>query len=406
MNGNFILLVVSIIVIIGYFAEWVFKKFLIPDTLILLLIGFLLGPSVFNLLSLDSIGFIAPVFTTFTLLFIMFDGALYIDLKSFADGFGSGIIIGLWNFILSALIITGIMYFYHYDLLLSLLVGFTLGGITSAFVIPILKQLDVNKKVFTVMTIESSVTDVLSIVFALTVMQLITLHKFQITTVLSTISSLFAVAGFTGIIAGILWFSIEGKLVKEDENYIMMIAYVVITYIITEYLGGNGAISSMFLGIVLANSKTIKSFWKIIKKSKKKEEKEKIIISKREKLFYKEISFFLKTFFFVYIGLFLNLQNYKAVIIGAIISVSLMIIRPLSSVLTGNFEKDDRRLINSLFARGIAPAVIIIIAKNNGVIKDRTITDVIYFVITMTIILSSIRVFIYKFIINKNTKSE
>ncbi len=406
MNGNFILLVVSIIVIIGYFAEWVFKKFLIPDTLILLLIGFLLGPSVFNLLSLDSIGFIAPVFTTFTLLFIMFDGALYIDLKSFADGFGSGIIIGLWNFILSALIITGIMYFYHYDLLLSLLVGFTLGGITSAFVIPILKQLDVNKKVFTVMTIESSVTDVLSIVFALTVMQLITLHKFKITTVLSTISSLFAVAGFTGIIAGILWFSIEGKLVKEDENYIMMIAYVVITYIITEYLGGNGAISSMFLGIVLANSKTIKSFWKIIKKSKKKEEKEKIIVSKREKLFYKEISFFLKTFFFVYIGLFLNLQNYKAVIIGAIISVSLMIIRPLSSVLTGNFEKDDRRLINSLFARGIAPAVIIIIAKNNGVIKDRTITDVIYFVITMTIILSSIRVFIYKFTINKNTKSE
>ncbi len=390
------LLLISLIVLFGYFAEWIFEKYSIPDTLSLLLIGFLIGPSVLNLLSIQSLSKIAPLFTTFTLLFLMFDGGLDIDLKSFADGLGSGLIIGLWNFFLSSILITGIMYYIDRDLISALLLGFTLGGITSAYVIPILKQLDVNKKVFTVMTIESSVTDVLSIVFAITIMQIKIAHQFKAGMIFSNIASLFAIAGFTGIIFGILWFYIEGTIVKEDENYIMMIAYVVLVYIITEYLGGNGAISSLFLGLVLANSRTIKSFGRLIKRKRDKDKKQKPIVSKREKLFYKEISFFLKTFFFVYIGLLLNLKNTEAIVIGLTISISLMLIRPISSLFTKKFEYLDRKLINSLFARGIAPAVIILIAKENGAIKDQLSIDVVYFVITASIILSSFKVFLYK----------
>jgi len=396
MDTNFVLLLISVIIMFGYFAEWIFEKFSIPDTLILLLIGFLIGPSGLNLLSVQSLSKIAPIFTTFTLLFLMFDGALYIDLKSFADGLSSGIIIGLWNFFLSAMIITAIIYYINGNFIFSFLIGSTLGGITSAYVIPILKQLNVNKKVFTIMTIESSVTDVLSIVFAITVMQVIIAHQFSAGAVFSSIASLFAIAGFTGIIFGVLWFSIEGKLIKEDENYIMMIAYVVLVYILTEYLRGNGAISSLFLGLVLANSKTIKSFGKLIKKSKKKEEKEKPVVSKREKLFYREISFFLKTFFFVYIGLLLNLKNTEAVIIGLTISTSLMLIRPLSLIFTKKFDILDRKLINGLFARGIAPAVIILIAKQKGVIENELFVNIVYVVITASIILSSLKVFLYK----------
>ena len=390
------LLLISLIVLFGYFAEWIFEKYSIPDTLSLLLIGFLIGPSVLNLLSIQSLSKIAPLFTTFTLLFLMFDGGLDIDLKSFADGLGSGLIIGLWNFFLSSILITGIMYYIDRDLISALLLGFTLGGITSAYVIPILKQLDVNKKVFTVMTIESSITDVLSIVFAITIMQIKIAHQFKAGMIFSNIASLFAIAGFTGIIFGILWFYIEGTIVKEDENYIMMIAYVVLVYIITEYLGGNGAISSLFLGLVLANSRTIKSFGRLIKRKRDKDKKQKPIVSKREKLFYKEISFFLKTFFFVYIGLLLNLKNTEAIVIGLTISISLMLIRPISSLFTKKFEYLDRKLINSLFARGIAPAVIILIAKENGAIRDQLSIDVVYFVITASIILSSFKVFLYK----------
>ncbi len=406
MDTKFILLLISLIILFGYFAEWVFRKFSIPDTLILLSIGFILGPSVLNLLNIGSLQYIAPIFTTFTLLFLMFDGALYIDLKSFANGLGSGIMIGLWNFTLSAAIITAILYYLNYDLLTAVFIGFTLGGITSAYVIPILKQLNINKKIFTIMTIESSITDVLSIVFALTVMQLKLAHKIQAGTIFSNIASLFAIASLTGVISGVVWFSIEGTIIKEDENYIMMIAYVVLTYIITEYLGGNGAIATLFLGLILANSKTVKSFGRLIKKSRKKEENQKPIVSKREKLFYKEISFFLKTFFFVYIGLLLNLKNMEAVIIGSVISVSLMLIRPISSILTKKYEFFDRKLINSLFARGIAPAVIVLIASSNGIIKDKTIIDVVYFVITMSIILSSIKVFLYKYKLKNALKNK
>ena len=72
-------------------------------------------------------------------------------------------------------------------------------------------------------------------------------------------------------------------------------------------------------------------------------------------MFYQEISFFLKTFFFVYIGLLLNIENLKAVLIGSVIAVSILLLRSLSLLITHNYKPFDRMLINSLFARGIAP---------------------------------------------------
>ena len=89
------------------------------------------------------------------------------------------------------------------------MLGFALGGISSAFIIPMLKQITVNKKTYSVLTLESALTDVLSIVFALTMMELKILKVFEINAVLSQIAALFFVAGFLGILAGFLWIFIE-----------------------------------------------------------------------------------------------------------------------------------------------------------------------------------------------------
>ena len=66
----------------------------------------------------------------------------------------------------------------------------------------------------------------------------------------------------------------------------------------------------------------------------------------------------------------------------------------MTSLLTRKHDVTDRMLINSLFARGIAPAAIILTAINKNVITDQLVIDAVYFVITATIIFSSLRVFI------------
>ncbi len=396
MNTNTILLLVALIVFIGYLAEWGFKKINIPDTLILLLVGFVLGPNILNIVNPQSLSTIAPIFTTITLLFLMFDGALSIDLRSFAEGIGAGITIGLTNFILSSLVIAGIIYFLIPDTMVSLMLGFALGGVSSAFIIPILKQVKVNKKLYSILTLESALTDVLSIVFAITMIELKVLNVLDIKNVLSQIASLFFVASVIGALSGFLWIYLELKLEFGDKNYLMTIAYVIIIYFIAEYLGGNGAISSMAFGIVIANSRILIELGKRIKKPKENKENKVNVVSYRERQFYNEISFFLKTFFFVYIGLLLDLRNSKAVLIGTSISLSILLLRNISNIFTRGYKENERILVNALFARGIAPAAIVLVAVSKGVITDKTVIDTVYFVITATVVLSSIRVFFYK----------
>jgi cell volume regulation protein A len=413
MQINTILLLISLIILLGYLAEWLFKKINVPDTLLLIAVGFIIGPNILGYIKPGSLGQLAPLFTTFTLLFLMFDGALSIDLHSFTEGIGSGISIGSFNFFLSTIVIGSIFWFLVHDVVLALMLGFSLGGISSAYVIPMLKQIVVNKKTYSILTLESALTDVLAIVFALTMMELKILKTFEVNAVLSQIAALFFVAGFLGVLAGFFWIFIEDKLIERDTNYMLTIAYVVLLYFITEYLGGNGAIAAMTFGIVIANSKILMNLAQKLreKRSRKKaaEEEEPCktvnIVSRRERMFYQEISFFLKTFFFVYIGLLLDITNFTVVTVGTGIAVSLLLLRNLSSLLTKKFKEYDRLLINSLFARGIAPAAIILMAKVKNISIDQTIIDTVYFTITATIILSSIRVFIYKRKIKNQCKS-
>ena len=410
MKVNDILLVVSLVVFVGYLAEWLFRKINIPDTLLLIVVGFVLGQT--GYVDPGRFGTFAPLFTTFTLLFLMFDGALYIDLRSFAEGIGAGITIGVTSFFISSAAIAAIFYFLTNDLLIALMLGFALGGVSSAFIIPILKQVTVDKKLYSVLTLESALTDVLAIVFATTMIELKIMKSFALKGIFSQVASLFFVAGVLGVLAGFLWIFLEmHKIIEGDRNYMMTIAYVVLLYFVTEYLGGNGAIAAMCFGMMIANSKILIEMGHKIKKPRKKPgngetaavdtDKGVQVVSRRERMFYQEISFFLKTFFFVYIGLLINVTNLKAVGIGSGIAVAVLLLRYVSLLLTRKYKPLERLLVNSLFARGIAPAAILLVAMGKGLLTDQTIIDTVYVIITATIILSSLRVFVYKFRVMK-----
>jgi len=399
MDVNFVLLLFSLIIILGYVAELVFDRFNVSDTLLLILLGFIIGPNVLNYIRPESLGMLAPFFTTFTLLFLMFEGSLKLDLKSFFRGFSSGVLIAIFFFVLSSAGVTFLFSFSGFDFTLSLMIGFALGGVSTSFVLPVLNQLNPGKEIRSVLIVEAAMTDVLAIVLALSMIDLKLTDVFSVEDILGHLFALFAVAGMIGIIAGAIWIYIEEKFVK-DRDYMVTIGYVVLLYFLTEYLGGNGAIAALFFGLVLTNSVKLRiSVVKIIKNQRIEDGSIKKIISAREKDFYDEISFFLKTFFFVYIGILLNISNKKAILLGSIAAVVILVIRQIGyfiSPMKKSFNKGELFLINSVFARGIAPVAIVLTAIEKGILKDRMIIDSIYFTITATIILSSVMIFFYK----------
>lgn len=394
------LLTVSLILFFGFFAEFIFKRFHIPDILFLILLGFILGPFVTGYLKPEQFSSIAPFFTAFALLFLLYDGAFNIDLASFAKGLSISIWVTLFNFFISAIAISGILALLKFDIRIALLTGFILGGVSSAFVIPTLKQLNVRGEIYSVLTLESALTDVLCIVFAFTMMEIIKLNTFSFKVVSGQLASLFAVAGIIGLISGAVWIIIVRRVLKQNKSYVATIAYLLLVYVVTEYLGGNGAIASLFFGLVLKNSKQLINIFRTIirKKSAKKEANgyEVSLATPTEQLFYSQISFFLKTFFFVYIGILFNIRDIKGLLIGAVLAVAIMLARNLSKFVSKRFDNEHRELMKSIFARGLAAAAIaqvVILNKIEGAVIVQSIT---YTVITFTILLSSIRIYLLK----------
>ncbi len=57
------LLSISLILFFGFFAEFVFRKFGLPDVLFLIILGFIIGPYGFDYISPGQLIEIAPIFT-------------------------------------------------------------------------------------------------------------------------------------------------------------------------------------------------------------------------------------------------------------------------------------------------------------------------------------------------------
>ena len=73
-------LVAAIIIILGFLGEEFFKRTSIPDPLLLLLLGVLLGP-IFQFFAQEELLAITPYFSALALIIILFDGGLNMNIK-------------------------------------------------------------------------------------------------------------------------------------------------------------------------------------------------------------------------------------------------------------------------------------------------------------------------------------
>src|SRR3989344_2531763 len=154
VDANTALLGIVAIITFGFFAEFVFKKTGIPDVLILVLLGFLIGPGGMGLADPAQLAAVSPLFTTFALLCLVFDGALSIALFSLSSGLMPGTVVSFFNYAAT-------------------------------------------------IALETALTDVFVIVFGVTVIELIKVATFSFQGIVNQIMSLFAVAAFVGIIGEI-----------------------------------------------------------------------------------------------------------------------------------------------------------------------------------------------------------
>ena len=280
------------------------------------------------------------------------------------------------------------------DILTSLMLGAILGGTSSAVVIPLVAQLKMGEKSRTILILESSFSDVLCIVFAWAFMQAIQSGSMNVGRVIGEIISSFILATVIGVIAAILWSYVLDRVRHIKNSILTTPAFVFIVYGLNEWLGFSGAIAALAFGIGMANIDSIYKSGSIVKRLFKEQPTK---LNETEKQLFSEVVFLLKTFFFIYIGISIKLDQWTPILMGLAISVVLFALRIPIVKLSVHREKesvptDDKMFMSGIVPKGLAAAVLATIPVQRGIPGGETIQNVVFAVIFFSIIFTSILV--------------
>jgi len=238
-------------------------------------------------------------------------------------------------------------------LLYSVLFGTIFGGSSSIAVISLASRIKVSEKCSTILSLESALTDILCIVFSLTVIEILMGAAVDLTTIGQSIASRFSTGIVLGIIFGLIWLSALKRITNVSYAYMLTLAVVLLSYALSEFLGGSGSLCSLLFGIMLGNEKEIYRILRMERQSN-------LVVDFGLKRFESEIAFLLRTFFFVYIGLIVTIGNIRFVITGIILSLMMLLLR-FGAVKLATLRSElvkERPIMTVMLTRGLAAAVL------------------------------------------------
>jgi len=385
MEVAFIILFLGVLIFLGNVFNRVFALTKIPDLLILIGIGILLGP-VLGLITPDEYGIVGPLFATITLAVILFEGGLHLKMATIRSAFQGTIELTLISFVATMLISAGILVFLHLlEPLPALMVGAAIGGTSSAVVIPMIEYLHLGKDGSAILALESAISDVLCIVVVLALLDVYLLGELNVTYVIFRLVSTFFIAAILGVIGGLVW-SVLYPHLKTIESVFLTPAFLFIIYGIVSLLGFSGAIAALAFGITLGNLHSF-SIIRLIPAS----HVEQVELTPHEVIFLSQLVLLLKTFFFIYLGLSIILTDTEALKIGLLITLILFVSRILivRFFIPKSIPVWDASITAVMIPKGLAGAVLAAIPLQNGVLGGEFIETTTYAVILFSIMICS-----------------
>src|SRR5574344_2185769 len=160
-------ILIGLLVFLAHALDDLFARTRVPDVLLLLGLGLLLGP-VSGLVRPEHFGAVGPVFTTLTLVVILFEGGLGLELRTLGRALGGATALTVWNFLLSLAVLAPLARLcLGFGWMQAFTLAAILGGTSSAVVIPLVQRLALGERTRTALALESALSDVLVIVVAL-----------------------------------------------------------------------------------------------------------------------------------------------------------------------------------------------------------------------------------------------
>jgi cell volume regulation protein A len=334
------------LLLLAFAANRLFRVTRIPDLVVLLVAGLVLGP-VLKWVNPDQFRTFTQLLGALALMLILFEGGMELNLREGIRHFPGGVLLAFLGY---GLAFGAVAATAHWSLMLpwrsALLLGGVFGCTSSTVIMPVLQQLKVRDAVRVTLLLESALGDVIGV---LVVSSLINTEEGGVR--LSGFMSGFVrdagIAVAMGLVVGYLWWKMWPKIAPQKFSNTVSFGVVLGIYAATHALGGSGLLAVLAFGLMLGN---------LPRRGDMVQEEVQFLS------FHSELSFLVRSFFFVLLGIVVEFAGKRYIlpifaILGAML-ISRFLAVQLSRVALRGISTEEREMIFLMMPRGLITAVL------------------------------------------------
>jgi len=380
-SAPILLLAASVVIILGVLGEAFFKKTGIPDILFLMVLGIIIGP-VLGIIQPEAVLEIVPYFAAVALIIIMFDGGLNLHIGKVLKTAHFAIILVIVGFALSVGIVAGLA---HYGLgwewIDSILLGSIVGGSSSIIVFGLVQKIRISDDAKSMLSFESALTDIFAVIIAFVLFEAALSGELSLDLLGITIGKAILVGLVLGFGVGIPWMFVISKLKNAQHSYMLTIGMVFLLFFLATSFGESGALTALVFGLMLGK----KTYFSRLLKVKFPEDT-------IDNSLHNQVTFLVRAFFFVFVGLLASFAQLEYVIFGIVAAIGIYIGRIIitKSVLVRGFSRLDKRVTSVMIPRGLAAAVLATFPLSMGLPNAEAYPQIIFFVIFTSVLITTI----------------
>jgi len=364
------LLIGGTILLVGFAAYLAFQRYHIPDFFVLMVLGAVLGVvpvAPFGPGLLGSLGYLLPAFTNLTIAFILFEGGLSLRLQGDARTIGT-----MMAHILGAVALTMVLVWFLAARVFglgdaaSLVLAFAFSSPSASIALSFAPRMHLSDRAEGTIILEGVLTNVVA---AMGVLFAIEWYGAGGTgSALPFALQAAGAAAFATAIGGV-WRLVGRRLQGKEFLFIASTGMAVVVYAAAQGIfNGNGAVAVFAFGVVLGyrprgpTDAALREYGAEFRRP-----------VDPLKNFQSEVTFALRTFFFVYLGLLLvsQLGSLSALIAGFAFTGAFLLGRAPTSLGIGrllNLPRRERRVLLAAMGRGMTDVILILLALQSGAI--------------------------------------
>lgn len=375
-------------ILAGYVGQIVFRRFRVSDIIVLLAVGFTLGP----LLGLVDAAWLRPampILAPLGLVIILFEGGLELrweDLRKHAAG---ALLFAVLSWLAGGAALFAIA---HYVLgipaLFALMFAAAAGATGIVAVIPILAQIRAPAKARVWLTAETGIGDLLSAV-AVTGLATLALTGGTPLTFGTTFGARTLLGAAIGFLGGLAWARGLFHVRERGPAYALTLGALLVAYAVTEALGGSGYFSALVFGLVVGNAGVltreggVPALASLTERSREKQT---------------ETIFLLRSLYFIFLGMSIDRALFApatawtiAALVGALLAARVLVVGALY-----RGPREERTLMTGMMPRAMAVMVLAATPAAMGVAGAEVLVPLALLVVVGSDVATTIGLYLYE----------